>query len=229
MENIGCKPIKFVGYLSSLFMFLICSKDKLKKLGVNIEFLINPRTVLIGVFLVLLILFCYIVFLHTKYNISDLAATVFGVWYIVFLFSFVILIRNMSNGFYYVWLIFIGAFATDTFAYFTGKLLGRHKLYPQVSPNKTIEGAIGGVIGCTLISIFYFNYLSINKYSYIIIFSVYASVFSMVGDLTASKIKREFGIKDFGNCLPGHGGMLDRFDSLLFVAPIVYYFVNNFI
>ncbi|MDD2494860.1 MAG: phosphatidate cytidylyltransferase [Tissierellia bacterium] len=135
----------------------------------------------------------------------------------------------MMNGSQFVWLVYIIAFGSDTFAYFTGKLLGKRKLYPEVSPNKTIEGAIGGIIGCVVISILYFNYLRINKLFYIIIFSVCASVFSMVGDLSASKIKREFGIKDFGKFLPGHGGILDRFDSVLFVAPIVYYFVNYFI
>ena len=135
----------------------------------------------------------------------------------------------LMNGSEYVWLVYTIAFGSDTFAYFTGKLFGKRKLYPQVSPNKTLEGAIGGIIGCAIISILYFNYLSINKLIYIIIFSICASVFSIVGDLSASKIKREFGIKDFGNILPGHGGILDRFDSVLFVAPIVYYFVSYFI
>jgi phosphatidate cytidylyltransferase len=183
------------------------------------------------VYLLTFILFAFVsinffMFVFNKdVDVKKMAETIFIGTYVVFFMYHMMLLNNSK----YVWLVYIIAFGTDTFAYFTGKLFGKHKLYPQVSPNKTIEGAIGGIIGCTLISIFYFNYLSINKYIYIIIFSVYASVFSMVGDLTASKIKREFGIKDFGNFLPGHGGMLDRFDSLLFVAPIVYYFVNHFI
>jgi phosphatidate cytidylyltransferase len=95
--------------------------------------------------------------------------------YVVFFMYHMILM----NGSKYVWLVYIIAFGSDTFAYFTGKMFGRTKLYPQVSPNKTIEGAIGGIIGCTIISILYFNYLSINKYIYIIIFSICASIFSL--------------------------------------------------
>lgn len=162
---------------------------------------------------------------NKKVDIKKMSEIVFIGSYAVFFMYHMMLM----NGSKYVWLVYIIAFGSDTFAYFAGKLFGKRKLYPQVSPNKTIEGAIGGIIGCTIISILYFNYLSINKYIYIIIFSICASIFSMVGDLSASKIKREFEAKDFGNFLPGHGGILDRFDSVLFVAPIVYYFVNYFI
>lgn len=158
-------------------------------------------------------------------NIKKISKIVLIGLYVVF-FMYHMLLMNGSK---FVWLVYIIAFGTDTFAYFSGKIFGRHKLYPQVSPNKTIEGAIGGIIGCTIISLLYFNYLRINKYFYIIIFSISASVFSMVGDLTASKIKREYHVKDFGKYLPGHGGILDRFDSVLFVAPTVYYFINHFI
>jgi len=168
----------------------------------------------------------FLMFVFNKnVDIKKMSEIIFIGSYTVF-FMFHMMLMNGSK---YVWLVYIIAFGSDTFAYFTGKLFGRRKLYPQVSPNKTIEGAIGGIVGCTIISILYFNYLSINKLIYIIIFSICASVFSIVGDLSASKIKREFGIKDFGNLLPGHGGILDRFDSVLFVAPVVYYFVSYFI
>ena len=162
---------------------------------------------------------------NINFDIKKMSEIIFIGSYVVF-FMYHMMLMNGSS---YVWLVYIIAFGTDTFAYFTGKLFGKRKLYPKVSPNKTIEGAIGGIIGCIAITIIYFNYLSINKLIYIIIFSICASVFSMVGDLSASKLKREYGIKDFGNFLPGHGGILDRFDSVLFVAPIVYYFVNYFI
>lgn len=233
VANIGCKPVKFVGYLSALYMFLICSKDKLMKLGINVEFLINPRAVLIGVFLVLLILFCYVVFLHSKYNVSDIAATVFGVWYIVFLFSFVILIRNMNYGFFYVWLIFIGAFATDTFAYFSGYFFGKHKLMPEISPKKTVEGSIGGVIGCAVVMGAYGMYLINNGSAngvalyHFVVLGLICGVISQIGDWSASAIKRYVNIKDFGNIMPGHGGALDRFDSILFTAPVVYFYLTG--
>lgn len=177
-------------------------------------------------FMFLYISLNFLVFVfNKKINIKKISEIVFIGTYVVF-FMYHMMLMNKSP---YVWLVYIIAFGSDTFAYFSGKMFGKHKLYPEVSPNKTIEGAIGGIIGCTIISLIYFDYLRINKYIYIIIFSVSASVFSMAGDLAASKIKRENGIKDFGNMLPGHGGILDRFDSVLFVAPTVYYFVQHFL
>lgn len=177
-------------------------------------------------FMFLYISINFLIFIfNKKVDIKKVSETVFIGTYVVFFMYHMMLLNNSE----FVWLVYIIAFGSDTFAYFTGKLFGKNKLYPEVSPNKTIEGAIGGIIGSTILSIIYFNYLSINKYFYIIIFSVSASIFSMAGDLTASKIKREFGIKDFGYLLPGHGGIMDRFDSVLFVAPTVYYFILHFI
>lgn len=177
-------------------------------------------------FLFLYISLNFLIFVfNKKIDIKKLSEIILIGAYVVFFMYHMMLI----NGTPYVWLVYIIAFGSDTFAYFTGKMFGKHKLYPEVSPNKTIEGAIGGIIGCTILSLIYFDYLRINKYIYIIIFSISASVFSMAGDLTASKIKRENGIKDFGYMLPGHGGILDRFDSVLFVAPTVYYFVQHFL
>jgi len=177
-------------------------------------------------FLFLYISINFLVFVfNKKTDIKKVSEIIFIGTYAVF-FMYHMMLMNSSP---YVWLVYIIAFGSDTFAYFTGKLLGKHKLYPEVSPNKTIEGAIGGIIGSTILSLIFFNYLSINKYIYIIIFSVSASVFSIAGDLTASKIKREYRIKDFGYLLPGHGGILDRFDSVLFVAPVVFYFIQHFL
>lgn len=177
-------------------------------------------------FLFLYISLIVLLFVFNKnVDVIKISKIIFIGAYVVFFMYHMMLM----NGTPYVWLVYIIAFGSDTFAYFTGKMLGRHKLYPEVSPNKTIEGAIGGIIGCTILSLIYFDYLRINKYIYIIIFSISASVFSMAGDLAASKIKRENGIKDFGNLLPGHGGILDRFDSVLFVAPTVHYFIMHFL
>ena len=175
-------------------------------------------------FLYISIIFLIYIF-NKKVTIKKVSEIIFMGTYVVFFMYHMMLMNNSK----FVWLVYIIAFGTDTFAYFTGKFFGKNKLYPEVSPNKTVEGAIGGIIGSTILSLIYFNYLSINKYFYIIIFSVSASVFSMAGDLTASKIKREYKIKDFGNLLPGHGGIMDRFDSVLFVAPTVYYFILHFI
>jgi phosphatidate cytidylyltransferase len=177
-------------------------------------------------FLFLYISLNFLIFVfNKKTDVRKLSEIIFiGIYVVFFMYHMMLM-----NGSRYVWLVYIIAFGSDTCAYFTGKMVGKHKLYPEVSPNKTVEGALGGIIGCVILSLIYFNYLRINKYIYIIIFSVSASVFSMVGDLAASKIKRENGIKDFGKILPGHGGILDRFDSVLFVAPTVYYFIRHFL
>ena len=177
-------------------------------------------------FLFLYISLNFLIFVfNKKTDVKKLTEIIFIGTYVVFFMYHMMLM----NGTKYVWLVYIVAFGSDTCAYFTGKMFGKNKLYPEVSPNKTVEGAMGGIVGCVILSLIYFNYLRINKYIYIIIFSVSASVFSMAGDLAASKIKRESGIKDFGKILPGHGGILDRFDSVLFVAPTVYYFIQHFL
>lgn len=177
-----------------------------------------------------LVLFCYLVFSYPKVNISIVSTTILGVLYVPILLSYVYFVREMDNGIYYVWLILISAFATDTFAYFSGMFFGKHKLTPELSPNKTIEGSIGGILG-TIVTTFIYAYI-LSKVSATFVFepvllliAFVGSIFSQFGDLTASSIKRYTGIKDFGKIIPGHGGILDRFDSILFTAPIVYIMV----
>lgn len=136
---------------------------------------------------------------------------------------------SKSTGVFLILLAMFCAWMTDTFAYFTGKFLGKHKLCPNVSPNKTIEGAVGGVIGNMIASSvmfiifdkFFFTVHTLALWQ-IIIISAVLSVISMFGDLSASLIKRNHGIKDFGNIFPGHGGVMDRIDSCLFVLPALY-------
>ena len=143
----------------------------------------------------------------------------------------------MAYGNFYVWLVFAGAFLTDTCAYFVGCLLGRHKLCPTISPKKTIEGAIGGLFGGGLAFVVYGvianslfgQYLGGARFSLLWLFllGLIAAVASEIGDLVASSLKRQFNIKDFGNIFPGHGGMLDRCDSIILVAPIIFLFLYN--
>ena len=131
-------------------------------------------------------------------------------------------------------LLFVISWITDAGAYFVGCSIGKHKLIPNLSPKKTVEGAIGGIIACVAFSVLYVFILdkfdlSIfggNDYIKIIVVSLIGSVISQLGDFASSAIKREFNVKDFGNLLPGHGGVLDRFDSIIFVAPFVYYILN---
>lgn len=122
----------------------------------------------------------------------------------------------------YLYLIFILSFATDTSAYLAGNLFGRHKLIPRVSPKKTLEGALGGLVGGVAISMAFLGALGHPPSFLQVAFLAGASIAGQIGDLFASKIKRQTGIKDFGNILPGHGGLLDRFDSILFIIPLVY-------
>ncbi|MDR1101944.1 MAG: phosphatidate cytidylyltransferase [Clostridiales bacterium] len=149
------------------------------------------------------------------------------------LFSCISFIRIEENGNFLIWAAFIGAFVTDTFAYIFGIFFGRHKLCEKISPKKTWEGAIGGGI-CTIIAFWIFgmilenNFLLKVNFVNLMILGVLCAIFSQLGDLTASFIKRRQNIKDFGNILPGHGGILDRCDSLLFTAPLVFIFVNLF-
>ena len=181
------------------------------------------------------VMYVYIVALFLIYmlnmnNISfeEIAKTFFVTMYVAFMFSHIILVRNMEYGYLLIWVVLIGAFVTDTAALFSGKFFGKHKLCPTLSPKKTIEGSVGGVIGCVFATLIFCLICNIGfdveiNYSWAIVVGFGASVISQLGDLSASRIKRQFGIKDYGKLFPGHGGVMDRFDSLLFVAPFVYY------
>lgn len=202
-------PIRFLGYIITIF---ILSDFYFAKGQQHTLFLLVASTALIGIILLM----------KKKYNIIDGAITLFGIMYVSILLGHIILISNSDNS-AYVWLVFITAWASDTFAYFAGNFFGKRKLCPNISPKKTVEGAIGGILG-TMISSGIFGYLVIGENIIaIIIIGFVGSILSMVGDLTASIIKRHIGIKDYGNLIPGHGGILDRFDSILFTAPVVYY------
>ena len=166
-----------------------------------------------------------------KTNISDISITFFGICYIVIFIMFIPLIReNLANGKILIWYVFLTAWGTDIFAYVVGKRIGKHK-FTEVSPNKTIEGCIGGVIGAVLLSIVYT--IACNKiwnlqinYIFITVISVILSIIGQLGDLAESSIKRYTEIKDTSNLIPGHGGMLDRIDSVLFIAPIAYFLLS---
>lgn len=142
---------------------------------------------------------------------------------------------SKTEGVYLILLVLVCSWLTDVFAYFTGRAFGKHKLCPKISPKKTVEGAIGGIIIPAVINIivlavfekFFFDGTVIPYWTMLIISPV-LSVASMLGDLSASTIKRNFGVKDFSNLIPGHGGIMDRFDSCLFVLPAIYVIVNLF-
>lgn len=173
-----------------------------------------------------------------KESVGNISYTIFGIMYISFLFSHLLMIRNISDPINFMgiettlgkaWLtmVFIYSFGSDSVAFFVGKLFGRTQLAPKVSPKKTVEGFIGATIFGLLISIFVSKtfYFSILKS---ILLSISATTISQIGDLGASLFKREFDVKDTSRILMSHGGLIDRCDSTLFVAPFIFYFIKFF-
>jgi len=152
---------------------------------------------------------------------GDVGISALGTGYIIFFFYHVILISRLEA--YMIWLIFIVSWGADTGAYFIGVFFGKRKLLPKISPKKTIEGAIGGMATAAILATALTWYFDKSIVAYVILIAIVGSMVSIIGDLVASKIKRQMDIKDFGNIMPGHGGILDRFDSLLLVSPFVYY------
>lgn len=178
---------------------------------------------------------CAYIFCYPKFHNKQIAGAVFGLLYTAFMMSFIYYTRELLNGVFLVWLIFITSWVSDTCAYFAGSLFGKHKMTPNLSPKKSWEGAVGGILGSTIASVlyglFYVNHFNIS-YIYLIPFGFIGALgafISMCGDLVASAIKRNNDVKDFGTIIPGHGGILDRFDSVLFTAPMVYFLIVLFI
>ena len=158
-------------------------------------------------------------------KIEDGMATMLGIIYVIF-FSFHVTLVDQTEGFsQMVWLILLSAFCTDIFAYFTGFAIGKHKLCPNLSPKKTIEGAVGGTIGSAVCCALFGYFVMPEIWVHCLAIGLIGAVLSQCGDLTASLYKRKMGIKDYGNLIPGHGGIMDRFDSVLFTAPVVYYYI----
>ena len=168
------------------------------------------------------------VFARKQNTTNDIALCFFSVVFVTISFTSIIITRQLPRGEIIYLMIFIGAWSTDTFSYFAGRLFGRHKLIPDVSPNKTIEGAVGGIASCSLAFVLYgFIIARINNveaqpdYLILACAGVATAVIAILGDLAMSAIKRNYQIKDFGAIFPGHGGILDRCDSVMAVAPII--------
>ena len=173
------------------------------------------------IFSLILLLFVY-VFSYPKYDAGQTSAAFFGILYVAVMLSFIYLTRNLEGGQFIVWLIFICSWGCDTCAYCVGMLIGKHKMAPVLSPKKSVEGAVGGVAGAALLGAVYAAATREPVAGYALI-CVVGALISMVGDLAASAVKRNQGIKDYGKLIPGHGGILDRFDSVIITAPIIYY------
>lgn len=217
--GIGLKnPIEIIGYIDIIIYYLVLV---FSKGGVA-----NAVTI----FTALISFMSLYVYTYPKYEIKDIMKGFFAIAYGPMMMGYIYLTRDLPHGQYYFWLILICSSLSDTFAYLFGMWLGKsgkHKLAPNLSPKKSVEGAVAGVLG-TIISAAIYGYFVggwVDNANCVWIFAIIGgigSVISQTGDLAASGIKRNTGIKDYGKLIPGHGGIMDRFDSIIFIAPMIY-------
>lgn len=232
---IGIKN-KAIYYLSLVFSGLVPFyyeyRTELACCGVSV-----PVSVVMVFYVVIMFMLMLTDFENTKFE--EVAAVIIATTFVPWGFSTFIMFNDMAitypakfdshYGLFFILLALFCAWLTDTFAYFSGRFLGKHKMCPNISPKKTIEGAIGGLCGGVISSVILFAvfdkyFFTIHSLSYlwVVLAAVVLSIIGMCGDLTASVVKRNFGVKDFGNLFPGHGGVMDRFDSGLFVLASLY-------
>ncbi|MCI5603657.1 MAG: phosphatidate cytidylyltransferase [Lachnospiraceae bacterium] len=206
------------GYIATIGYYALIRMDYKEYI---IVFFIAYLIVLMGTY----------VFTFPKFKAEDMMVCFFGMFYVVLMLSYIYQVRMMQDGAYIVWLIFLCSWGCDTCAYLVGVMFGKHKMAPVLSPKKSIEGGIGGVAGAALLGFIYATIfkdkITIDNAN--IIFPIVCAaggIISQIGDLTASGIKRNHDIKDYSRLIPGHGGILDRFDSVIITAPIIYYLVT---
>lgn len=209
-------PLAIAGYLAVAVFYA----------NLRWDFVNDPLVIFMAYMIVLMFVY---VFSYPKYRANQVMAAFFGLFYVGVMLSYVYQIRMLDGGVYLAFLIFLSSWGCDTFAYCVGKLIGKHKMSPILSPKKSVEGAVGGVVGAALLTALYCMILrqpmKLDTAGIIILAAIaaVAGLISMVGDLTASAIKRNYDIKDYGKLIPGHGGIMDRFDSMIITAPIIYY------
>lgn len=208
----GNKPLEYTCYISNFTMntLIFLSNLNYSYIVVNALFTI----ILVGAYFLI----------KKKITLEDIMISLMGFIYVSVFLSHVNLLSQ--KGSMYIWLVFIFAWVTDTFAYFSGYFFGKRKLIPEISPKKTVEGAIGGILGTVVFTFCFAVFAGEPNPVYFIPLAIIGSVVSQLGDLFASAIKRKYDVKDYGNIIPGHGGVLDRFDSILFTAPLTYYGVT---
>lgn len=212
-----------VGYLSALFYY-ICI--------LPIPNFSLPSGLWVAV--TILSVFSVYVIRYTHYSLQQFLAAILAPFYIAFLMSHLYLIRMMGHGIWLIWIPVVAACGCDIFAYLIGSKFGKHKMAPHLSPKKSKEGSIGGIVAATILGVIFGAALDyfVADYSGMIwkcaVICLFGSAICEIGDLAASAIKRQMEVKDYGNLIPGHGGILDRFDSLLFTGTMVYYILILF-
>lgn len=211
-------PFAFLNYIATILLYGFLYFEKAQ--------FILPMIILF----VLLTLAVYVI-QFPKYKDIDMMRAIFSFIYAAMLLSFVFRIRSMEAGLLLSFFVLISSWMNDIFAYFVGSAIGKHKFSPKVSPNKSVEGFIGGILGAGLIGFAYGTVFAEQlplSGLYCAIIAALGAIPAVIGDLAASAIKRDNQIKDYSNLIPGHGGMIDRIDSILFTAPIIYYLVELF-
>ena len=215
-------PLGIVGYIGVVAYYFLIRAQKKEDL------------MMFAIILLILVMAVY-VFAFPKYVSEQVMTAYFGVFYVAIMLSYIYQTRLLKDGLFLVGLVFLCSWGCDTCAYCVGMLIGKHKMSPKLSPKKSVEGAIGGVVGAALLTVIYGmifkNAMGVTTQHVWIMAAISAvgALISMVGDLTASAIKRNYEIKDYGKLIPGHGGILDRFDSVIFTAPMIYFLAANFI
>lgn len=191
-----------------------------------------PVVVPVFILYLLLLLTVYVIG-FPKYDIKQMACSFFPFFYVAVSLGYIYMLRSMEQGGLFVVLVLLCSCGNDIFAYLVGILIGKHQMFPKLSPKKSVEGFIGGIIGAALCGCVYGlifgHYVNYGDHNYPLLFALICGIGALpavVGDLAASAIKRNYGIKDYSNLIPGHGGIMDRFDSMIFTAPIVYYMVD---
>lgn len=224
-EMLGCVGMR-KKWLASVPMYIVAAA-----LPLSVRLFPNQAVCLITMASVMFVLLIYMlslsVFSRDRLSIDSVCVTFSASAYVVVSFTCMIILRDAPNGFFLLIAALGGPWASDVLAYLFGRFFGKHKLIPEISPKKTWEGAIGAVLGTGVVFFVYglcVNHLTsgvVSKYHWMLIAGLIVSVVSQVGDLIFSAIKRTYGIKDYGKLLPGHGGILDRFDSVLAVVPLL--------
>jgi phosphatidate cytidylyltransferase len=212
-ETAGVRPSYMTANISLLVLY-----------GIGLFAPDNRQFYMFWVFLVMLLSFLYLFRIGDR-KLEDGMVTATGIFYVCFFSFHVVLTDQIDHYGVLIWLIFLSSFGTDIAAYFTGYFFGRHKLCPDISPKKTVEGSVGGILGSLIICGFFGYLFARELFIHCLIIGALGGVLSQAGDLTASVFKRKLGVKDYGDLIPGHGGVLDRFDSVLFTAPMVYYYI----